>query len=52
MLNEKGKIGWILLGALGVPIGAGTMNSDLMVAAVAAELLVALLIMGWMETRR
>jgi len=52
MLNEKEKISWILLGALGVPIGAGTMNSDLMVAAVAAELLVALLIMGWRETRR
>jgi len=52
MLNEKREIGLILLGALGLPIGAGTMNSDLMVAVVAAELLAALLTLGWRETRR
>lgn len=52
MFNEREKIGWILLFALGVPILAGTISNDLLVATVAAEMLVVLLIMGWRETRR
>jgi hypothetical protein len=52
MLNEKEKMGGSLLLALGVPILAGTISSDLLVATAAAELLVVLLIMGWKETRQ